>query len=341
MTVLRIGFLVCLLGLSGCCAGGCLAKRESELNCPTDIRQTVPWCAGEDAIFHCPCGPNPNFYGYKPTCWSAWPADAAQWRDSQCSPQMNDPGCQMQDEDPTSLPIPVPSPAEQITPTPLSVRNVPPQRRRNATVPTPVPGPVREVASQQPFLREVGPERDTNDSFPTLPTPPSVRNVPPQQGRNVAFPAVPTPVPDPVREIASRPPFLRKVGSERNTNDSFSTPPTPAKGPVLDITPPPARAAQPERNTGDRPPKFTAPQQQPSGSPLAGGSPAESRPNFAANVPSVIFTGSLSQASLGARPRQVQPPWTSWRNEAADGLEDTSTVPGRLIVFERDIQGNR
>ena len=61
-----------------------MLKRESEFNCPTDVRQTVPWCAGEDAIFHCPCHPAYEFYGYKPTCWGDWPTSGAEWRDTYC-----------------------------------------------------------------------------------------------------------------------------------------------------------------------------------------------------------------------------------------------------------------
>ena len=113
------------------------------------------------------------------------------------------------------------------------------------------------------------------------------------------------------------------------------------QGPVLDITPPPAPAARPERNTDDRPPMLTAPQQPPSGSPLDRGSQAALRPNFAANVPSVVFTGSLSQASLVARPRETQRPRKSLRNEAADGVEETPIAPGRLIVFQCDSQDSR
>jgi hypothetical protein len=62
-----------------------MVKRESELNCPTDIRKTVPWCAGEDAIFCCPCFPDGSFYGHKPTCWRTWPAPGAVWRDLRCA----------------------------------------------------------------------------------------------------------------------------------------------------------------------------------------------------------------------------------------------------------------
>jgi hypothetical protein len=80
--------LVMATVLCGCHSFGPLVKRDSELNCPTDIRRTVPWCAGEDAIFRCPCGPSDDFYGHKPTSWRTWPAPAAVWRDSYCGGQL-------------------------------------------------------------------------------------------------------------------------------------------------------------------------------------------------------------------------------------------------------------
>jgi len=83
----KIYLLGCIVLLSGCHQHyGVLVKRESEQNCPTDIRQTVPWCAGEDAIFRCPCGPNEQFHGHKPTCWRPWQSSGAQWRDLHCEP---------------------------------------------------------------------------------------------------------------------------------------------------------------------------------------------------------------------------------------------------------------
>jgi hypothetical protein len=66
------------------CIQGVIMKREQEMRCPTDIRQKVPWCAGEDAIFYCPCGPDGEFYGMRPTCWGEWPASGADWRDAFC-----------------------------------------------------------------------------------------------------------------------------------------------------------------------------------------------------------------------------------------------------------------
>ena len=93
-TLFRCLVLTLLLA-GGCHRYGMLVKRESELNCPTDIRKTVPWCAGEDAIFRCPCGPSSNFYGHKPTCWRNWPLPGAKWRDAYCPPlEPENPECQ-------------------------------------------------------------------------------------------------------------------------------------------------------------------------------------------------------------------------------------------------------
>lgn len=78
-----MGVIVAAVAFSGC-RSGVLMKKESETHCPTDIRQTVPWCAGEDAIFMCPCRPGCDFYGHKPTCWRAWPTSGAEWRDAYC-----------------------------------------------------------------------------------------------------------------------------------------------------------------------------------------------------------------------------------------------------------------
>lgn len=100
--------------VGGCHSVGPLVKRDSELNCPTDIRRTVPWCAGEDAIFHCPCGPDGEYYGHKPTCWRTWPAPATVWRDSYCGvqgPCAVGPTAVPQEETPIVLP-----PTDEATP---------------------------------------------------------------------------------------------------------------------------------------------------------------------------------------------------------------------------------
>jgi hypothetical protein len=39
---------------------------------------------GSEAIRTSPCGPDPLFHGYKPTCWREWPAEWAMWQQSQC-----------------------------------------------------------------------------------------------------------------------------------------------------------------------------------------------------------------------------------------------------------------
>ncbi len=102
---------------SGCRNHGILVKRESEMNCPTDIRQMVPWCVGEDAVFRCPAGPNEQFHGHKPTCWRLWQTSGAEWRDMYCAPL----GKQGDEEIPSSLPVeqiaqPTELPVEALTP---------------------------------------------------------------------------------------------------------------------------------------------------------------------------------------------------------------------------------
>ena len=70
----QIGYSIlalCVAFSSGChvCFWG---KRYSEFTSPTDIRKTHPWCLGEDALFHYPCGPNRANYGLKQTEWRDW-----------------------------------------------------------------------------------------------------------------------------------------------------------------------------------------------------------------------------------------------------------------------------
>ena len=37
----------------------------------------------------CPCGPDRQFYGHKPTCWREWDAPAEVWRDTYCPPPVS------------------------------------------------------------------------------------------------------------------------------------------------------------------------------------------------------------------------------------------------------------
>jgi hypothetical protein len=71
--------LACVL--AGCCchAVPCL---PDERNCPTDARRLY-WTFGEEAVRRCPCGPDREFYGLKPTQWRSWPegwrCNEGQW----------------------------------------------------------------------------------------------------------------------------------------------------------------------------------------------------------------------------------------------------------------------
>jgi hypothetical protein len=144
-----------MLGLGGCSPCGCLVKRQSELNCPTDIRQTVPWCAGEDAIFHCPCGPDRNFYGYKPTCWGVWPASSAEWRDSRCGPLVTDGNGEAVEYQPAELPTMVPAPRDQIELSTPPARPVPRAEETDSIIQE-LPLPDASSSGQLPVERTSG-----------------------------------------------------------------------------------------------------------------------------------------------------------------------------------------
>jgi len=124
--------LSCVMLLTGCRHYGILVKRESELNCPTDIRKTVPWCAGEDSVFCCPCGPNEQFHGHKPTCWRPWQSSGEEWRDLHCERiySAHETGL------PESLPLEqVRHPTEVVAPTKLGPVITVPENRQQAPPP--------------------------------------------------------------------------------------------------------------------------------------------------------------------------------------------------------------
>lgn len=69
-----IWLLLALLSLAG--VAGCFCQAvplPGECHCPTDARRLYCTC-GEEAVRRCPCGPDHEFYGLKPTCWREWPA---------------------------------------------------------------------------------------------------------------------------------------------------------------------------------------------------------------------------------------------------------------------------
>ena len=62
--------IVSLAAISGCC---CEAyPLPGECDCPTDARRLYLG-TGEEAVRRCPCGPDREYFGLKPTCWRRWP----------------------------------------------------------------------------------------------------------------------------------------------------------------------------------------------------------------------------------------------------------------------------
>ncbi len=163
--------------LSGCYSG-LKMKREQELSCPTDIRQKVPWCAGEDAIFACPCGPDSEFYGMKPTCWSEWPASGADWRNAFCgSPAEIYPLSVGESVPGVPVPTPVAAPDEFYNPFGANRETKP--TSKSATVPVPADKPQRV------------PGVEGTDSTPPVPeVTPGQQELPDKQGAMRRLPAV-------------------------------------------------------------------------------------------------------------------------------------------------------
>ena len=185
MYLLRpICLLLSLALLSGCQNFYCYrAKRESEKNCPTDIRQMVPWCAGEDAIFHCPCGPDCNgYYGYKPTCWGAWTTSGAEWRDIHCGPLVRGAGCPCEACQSGSLPMgPLNLAPEQLPPVTDGAPDV--EDGEAIHLGNPASDNVDSLPSQEESLV---PDQDDNEA--TIPDDPRAAGVPPDRSAStVAF----------------------------------------------------------------------------------------------------------------------------------------------------------
>jgi hypothetical protein len=71
--LLRAPWALALLALgfvSGCCCQAVPLPAENQ--CPTDARALYLAC-GEEAVRRCPCGPDRDYYGLKPTSWRSWP----------------------------------------------------------------------------------------------------------------------------------------------------------------------------------------------------------------------------------------------------------------------------
>jgi hypothetical protein len=153
--------------LASGCHNGLMQKRQSEMNCPTDIRKTVPWCAGEDTIFRCPCGPSSQFYGHKPTCWGHWPTSGSEWRDSYCGYPVGYPS-----EEVLSEPIPASEPLpESATPHSESGYRRPALRQPVEEGAEPLFVPPQPAAFQQPENRNTtSPGNRVSLGEPTTPT---------------------------------------------------------------------------------------------------------------------------------------------------------------------------
>lgn len=168
--------LVSLSVVSGCCCQAYPLPGENQ--CPTDARRLYLAC-GEEAVRRCPCGPDREYYGLKPTCWRQWPEG---WRCGQtgCASCRNGASC--------AEPVCEESIAAQIDPNPFrsdTYSNRPQQtpatlpllEKVPANKPAPVSGPAEIPAAKNPTT--VSPPIQV----------PAVNTVPPQAG--------PVPVPPP------------------------------------------------------------------------------------------------------------------------------------------------
>jgi hypothetical protein len=178
--------VVCLMLISGCnyC---CWGKRISEKNCPTDIRQTHKWCFGEDALFHYPCGPKAEFYGYQPTCWREWPASGAAWRDMYCQPAATAaPTVEFQpphESGPVIVPdteLPEPMPTAPVTPLPPSPQSPTVPSQSPTVLPqsptSPPQSPTPDSASGNSSLEFLAPQENGPSGQPGTTVPDAAPN---------------------------------------------------------------------------------------------------------------------------------------------------------------------
>jgi hypothetical protein len=148
--------LLCIAILCGCHCS-IVTKRQSEKRCPTDVRQKHFSLCGEDALFQCPCGPDSDYYGMKPTCWRPWPTSGAEWRDTYCGPPAlcNLPGCEVPFQAIPTEQMPAASiPQEAIDPigNPFGAHLIQPLQQGPATT---EPGPAAPSDSPTPLPTEV------------------------------------------------------------------------------------------------------------------------------------------------------------------------------------------
>lgn len=196
---------------AGCHSFGVCAKRESELNCPTDVRKTVPWCAGEDAVFACPCGPNESFYGHRATCWRDWPTSAAAWRDMSCGPTVIAETTTVGEPNPFRGQPAAPTPAPEAIPNPIELPPLP--------APEPQIGPTPKAIQESAPAESLGP--------PVLPPKTSAIQ---QPASTVVATAGPAAVP--VAVEAPRDTKIKFVAAKSQLTPPDGLPPTPAIEPA-------------------------------------------------------------------------------------------------------------
>ncbi|MCA9260168.1 MAG: hypothetical protein KDA61_13245 [Planctomycetales bacterium] len=221
---------VVALAASGCHLN--MAYRDGEGSCPTDARAI--YCGvGEQAVRKCPCHPDEQFHGYKPTCWNAWPTGWDAYRDERCAAAcacetpavMSEP---MVETTPTPAYEPAPTvlPAYESLPRPsvdpqsgpkvapkIEIRNEP------AAPPVTTPPPTGIPADEE------GP------SLPTVPaTPPNLGGRYPSAPPTLPPMPAPTPVAPQTAELTQLPPVTPSAAAPARTanrNPVFGPPPTP------------------------------------------------------------------------------------------------------------------
>jgi hypothetical protein len=175
------GLLLALLSLAG--VSGCFCQAvplPGECQCPTDARRLYCTC-GEEAVRRCPCGPDREFYGLKPTCWREWPAG---WgcNGTEGFPYVDRASCggpaaeshmvEAQTSDQTGLSNPFRSDQNDELPVPPVTPQISPKQ------PTPAPpAPVRLIPPQAtpaaPTLQKIPPQTVPARQAPDETTPPN------------------------------------------------------------------------------------------------------------------------------------------------------------------------
>jgi hypothetical protein len=187
--------LLSLAAVSGCCCQAIPLPGENQ--CPTDARRLYCTC-GEEAVRRCPCGPDSQFYGLKPTCWREWPEG---WQCNGCE------GHPYVDRGSCGEPV-FESPVAEA---PASVResgDSNPFRMKSGAAELPLPPMARDLAPTQSVPAKAAPVQVV-PAQPTPTAPPALEMVPHDTAPKKAAPletapAVKKPVTDKSADKATR-----------------------------------------------------------------------------------------------------------------------------------------